>query len=266
MKRLELTAEQISEVLHYEPETGIFTWLTESKKDKSRAGKVAGHTVNGYRYITIGNMDRPASRVAWIYVYGVLPDHPLRFTDSDITNCAILNLFESASRTPLSKCTDADARTRVLELLSLDEVTGIFTSRVERFGWTIGCAVGGINDGYLTIGIDGERYLMHRLVWLCINGKWPDGVVDHRDGNGINNAPKNLRDVTQTINMQNLRTARKDNKTGLLGATLRADIGRYKAVIKVDGKIKRLGYFDSAEQAHEVYLTAKRTLHAGCTI
>jgi len=42
--------------------------------------------------------------------------------------------------------------------------------------------------------------------------------------------------------------------------------GKYTAEITVNYKKTYLGYFDSAEQASEAYLNAKRSTHAGCTI
>ena len=130
-------------------------------------------------------------------------------------------------------------------------------------GSVLGCLHGG---RYVAFSIDGRYYLAHRLAWVSVTGEWPRGEIDHWDTNGLNNAWKNLRDVTKVVNMQNLRCARKDNKTGLLGASWSERDGLFRACIRVDGKQRYLGMFDSAEAAHAAYVKAKRELHEGNTL
>ncbi len=66
------------------------------------------------------------------------------------------------------------------------------------------------------------------------------------------------------LNCENLRKARKDSRTGLLGASWAGY--SFVATIQVRGKKKHLGSFATAEEAHAAYLEAKRKLHEGCTI
>jgi len=42
--------------------------------------------------------------------------------------------------------------------------------------------------------------------------------------------------------------------------------GKYQAQIKVNGKQNGLGLYNTAEEAHQVYIEAKRRLHTTCTI
>ncbi len=59
--------------------------------------------------------------------------------------------------------------------------------------------------------------LVHRLVWQLINGEIPRGfVVDHVDGDPLNNKIENLRLITQAENSRNARRA-KDNSSGITG-------------------------------------------------
>ena len=158
---------------------------------------------------------------------------------------------------------------RLRQVLSLDRATWTFSwaengrGRFKRKG----AAAGRISKyGYWTIAIDGRWYMAHRLVWLWVHGSWPQHEIDHKDGNRLNNNPENLRDVPHAINAQNIRRARRDNKSaGVLGVSVGSD-GRARASVHLDGKQVYLGSFDSVEDAHSAYLRAKRQLHVGCTI
>ena len=75
--------------------------------------------------------------------------------------------------------------------------------------------------------------------------------IDHIDRNRINNHINNLRIVTPQQNCFN-RNAKgyyldKHNK--------------YVAQIKLNRKIKHLGYYDTEEEAHNAYLEAKKIYH-----
>jgi hypothetical protein len=119
-------------------------------------------------------------------------------------------------------------------------------------------------NGYLYIKIKGKKYTAGRLAWLYVNGEFPTYYVDHIDGNKSNNKISNLRDVTNSTNQQNRKIARADNKCGLLGV---CKVGnKFAAQITINRKQKNLGRFNSANDAHQAYLDAKRQLHDGCTI
>ena len=56
---------------------------------------------------------------------------------------------------------------------------------------------------YRKIGINGREYRAHRIAWVLIYGKWPAGLIDHINHDGLNNHPDNLRDVSQAENQLN---------------------------------------------------------------
>jgi hypothetical protein len=70
-----LTQERLKELLHYDPESGVFTWkLVTSKRVK--AGDIAGSVRNdGYRVIRIGWKLYLAHRLAVFYMEGYMPEH-----------------------------------------------------------------------------------------------------------------------------------------------------------------------------------------------
>jgi hypothetical protein len=156
---------------------------------------------------------------------------------------------------------------RLRELLHYDPDTGVFTWRASRGRARRGAAAGMVNHhGYVEIGIDNIAHRAHRLAWLWVHGQWPAKHIDHINGDMRDNRLCNLRDVDRVINMQNMKRARVDNKSGLLGVCECKRSGRWIASIGFNGKQHRIGRFDTPELAHEAYLYAKRRLHQGGTL
>lgn len=120
-------------------------------------------------------------------------------------------------------------------------------------------------DGYIRVMVNRKNYFAHRIAWLLTHKEWPE-FIDHIDGNGLNNKLTNLRNVTKSLNAQNQRKAMSSNKSsGLLGVS-RTRHGNWRAHIQTFGVTAHLGTFNTPEEAHHAYLSAKREHHAGCTI
>lgn len=67
-----LTQSHLQELLHYNPETGIFTWLVS--RSRTRAGEIADYVNNrGYVRIRICSVEYLAHRLAWLYMTGGWP-------------------------------------------------------------------------------------------------------------------------------------------------------------------------------------------------
>ncbi|WVS23993.1 hypothetical protein QkW1_70 [Ralstonia phage QkW1] len=145
---------------------------------------------------------------------------------------------------------------RLKELLNYDPETGEFTWRFNRKGVLAGCRAGTISYGYVSIRIDGVRLMAHRLAWLYMTGKWPADVIDHINLDKADNRFFNLHEATI---QQNLVNQRGRSVSGLKGVVKVK--GRWRAVIHRDGKTRHIGYFDTAEGAHEAYAAEANKLH-----
>lgn len=102
--------------------------------------------------------------------------------------------------------------------------------------------------------------LMHRLIL----GVSDNCVVDHIDGNPLNNVRSNLRQCTSAENSRN-RRRHKNNRSGFKGVYAdRRSGGRIRswtAEIKLDGKKYRLGSHKTPELAYAAYKRAAKWLH-----
>lgn len=158
-------------------------------------------------------------------------------------------------------------QTRIKELLHYEQKTGVFTWIKSKGNVKVG-DIAGANGKYrhLYVKIDGKNYYLHRLAWLYVYGKFPDNMIDHINGISTDNRIDNLRDVTNTVNQQNQKTAHANSKSGLIGACWNKQNKAWKAQITHQGKVIYLGLYKTSQLAHEEYLTAKRKLHSGCTI
>ena len=153
--------------------------------------------------------------------------------------------------------------------LKYESETGAFvwlTSGRGRFK-RAGAEAGTINRwGYRAICFGGKCLMAHRLAWLYVYGEWPKNEIDHINGDKTDNRIENLRDVTRAINAQNIRAARIDSASKVLGVSWNKERHKWIASIVTNGKQSYLGAFDAIEDARGAYLAAKRASHAGCTI
>lgn len=117
-------------------------------------------------------------------------------------------------------------------------------------------------DGYLRVTVDDVQYSANRLAWLYMTGAWPQGLVDHRDGDITNNIWKNLRDVTHAQNGQN--RSPRSNATGYRGVCRDTDARRqrpWRAQIRANGRTFMLGRFTTPDEAEQAYLAAAEQYH-----
>ena len=152
------------------------------------------------------------------------------------------------------------------QVLSYDKETGKFTWKVSRGNVSAGTAAGVIAEGRISIRVNGKIYRANRLAWFYVTGEWPNGEVDHIDGDSLNDKWTNLRDVSRQVNQQNQRKPLIRNESGLLGVSQNKHTGKFTARVSVNSQIHWLGTYETPGLAHAAYIQGKRDLHEGCTL
>ncbi len=117
--------------------------------------------------------------------------------------------------------------------------------------------------GYLAVKITHlgicRTFLAHRVVYALHYGHWPDGVIDHKNGDKSDNRIENLRDASVQENNYN-QGPRKDNSSGFVGVGFCNLTGKWTSRLKVNGKNHWLGRFDTSEQANLARLAEENRL------
>lgn len=111
--------------------------------------------------------------------------------------------------------------------------------------------------GYYTGVIDNKRLYKHHVIWAMHYGEWPQSMIDHIDGNPLNNHISNLRLVTSAQNQKNMKLQER-NKTGQIGVWYDKNRDSYQAFIAHNRKRISLGRFKSLDDAIAVRLAAEK--------
>jgi HNH endonuclease len=147
-----------------------------------------------------------------------------------------------------------------------DPETGLFTrlSTGSVFLGTRKSPVGS-KESYRCVSVEGKRCKAHRVAWALITGEQPPDIIDHVNGDPADNKWANLRNATHQENGTNRNSAEARNKLGILGVHQMPN-GRFRAMIKTEGRKQHIGVYDTAEEAHEAYLRTKADQHPMATV
>jgi hypothetical protein len=104
------------------------------------------------------------------------------------------------------------------------------------------------------------QFQAHRLVWKLHYGVEPPPIIDHIDGDGLNNRIDNLREATIQQNGWNAKRNSR-NKSGFKGVSFNTEKNKWRAAIHVHGKTKLIGYFSTPDAAGEAYKKEAAILH-----
>jgi len=114
-----------------------------------------------------------------------------------------------------------------------------------------------VNKGYLyfrrteTSGRGGSRVSLHRDIMGIVTGN--PLLVDHIDGNTLNNTRANLRVCTRAENIKNRKKIMVSNTTGYKGVSRRKNADFYEVAIKNNKITWSVGRFTDIIEAAEAY-------------
>ena len=122
----------------------------------------------------------------------------------------------------------------------------------EVAGWVTVCGV----RPYRKVSFKNRALYVHHVVYLLVHGELPE-VVDHINGDSLDNRVENLRGGSQSQNMANARIGRA-NTSGFKGVTWHARAKKWAAQITVNGKCIYLGCYSSKDEAANAYAVGSK--------
>lgn len=103
VKRVGPSAERVRQLIHYDPETGVFTRRTTARRWK--AGMIVGIGYpDFYAAIYLDGVRILAHRVAWVYMTGEWPVDQIEHIDCDKSNTRWSNLRQSTQSENVRNC------------------------------------------------------------------------------------------------------------------------------------------------------------------
>ena len=114
------------------------------------------------------------------------------------------------------------------------------------------------DSGYLRGSLNDRKYLAARIAFVIENGRWPT-IVDHINRDRQDNRACNLREVSLTENNRN-RTPNKNSTSRFLGVSFYKKHKNkvWVAAIKIKGKTRQIGRFETQEEAAAAYNAVAR--------
>lgn len=121
---------------------------------------------------------------------------------------------------------------------------------LAQWRWHLTKAGYAIRNSQMVNRVRGKMVYMHREIM-----RPPIGMeVDHENGNKLDNRRINLRLATRPENNWN-RGCNKNSKTRVKGVCWCKQMRRFVARIGLNGKTKKIGYFDTLDEASRAYNT-----------
>ncbi len=123
-------------------------------------------------------------------------------------------------------------------------------SIISQYNWYLS------SKRYLVTRSNKKEIRLHRFLMNCP----PTKIVDHINGDTLDNRKSNLRICTQQENTRNNNKLRKDKTSKYKGVSL-CTYGTWVAQIQVNKKKISLGYYTSQEDAARAYNKAAVEYH-----
>jgi hypothetical protein len=125
-----ITQERLKELLHYDPETGIF--ITISKRGCNSAGAIVGHTrIDGYVDIRVDNRLYRAHRLAWLYTFGEWPKFQLDHINGVRNYNPISNLRQASKLENMQNTKTYETNTSGYTGVVFHKLSGLWAARIQ---------------------------------------------------------------------------------------------------------------------------------------
>ena len=250
----ELTHEELTRLLDYDPETGVFRWKVGGRGRK--IGNITGHRYERGSRIKVNGTAYLSRRLAWFYVYGEMPSNNLFVKNGDqhddrIDNLGILpDKPKELTHEYLKQCIDYNPDTGAFKWK--------ITQTNAKYGADAFCInVYGNNYSVCRTEILNKKYNTNRLIVFWMTGYMPS---PNRVAMPIDNNVLNLKWNNIKVGSMSDVTKKKRN-AGMLaskGVHFYKHAKKYGAQIVINGKQKHLGYYLTEAEAHEAYMKAAR--------
>lgn len=149
----------------------------------------------------------------------------------------------------------------VLKTFQYDPEQGKLFWKIKRSNNTdVGDEAGWVSsDGYRKVRFESKEVRAHKIIFFIEHGFTPD-IIDHINGNKLDNRISNLRACSKSQNGMN-RGKQKNNSSGVSGVCWNKSANKWQSYIKVDGKQIYLGVFADKLAAAEAVSKARTELH-----
>ena len=251
----ELTHEELTRLLDYDPETGVFRWRV-NRPGGGKSGIITGAKQMRGKQITLNGTKYYSRRLAWFYIYGEMPRNNLFVKNGDPHDDRIDNIGmlpdkpKELTHEYLKQCIDYNTE------------TGEFKWNISGNGVACGddafCIEGLVNNYiYLTTTILGKKYMTTRLIVFWMTGYMPS---PKRIVMPIDNSVLNLRWSNIKVGNRSEAQMKMRNIGNLAskGVYFHKRHNKYSARIQINGKQKHIGYYPTEAEAREAYMKAAR--------
>lgn len=99
------------------------------------------------------------------------------------------------------------------------------------------------NKEYRHGHIFGKKHKAHIVGWALHYGYWPDGEIDHINGDASDNRIANLRIVSRQENCKNVGISAR-NTSGKMGVSWSKARKKWQSFITINGRIRSLGRYE----------------------
>ena len=123
-------------------------------------------------------------------------------------------------------------------------------------GTKAGCLLG---KGYRSCKIQGQQFLVHRIIFLYHHGYLPK-FIDHINGVKDDNRVENLREATLSQNNSNSKI-RSNNTSGIKGVSWDKKSKKWLVYINLHYQRKYIGRYNTIEEAEKAIKIKREELH-----